>query len=106
MPHSKWILYNLLLIKIIWNVFCNHFQIAHQVHCHFSDMVIEAYWAIVPEKLDNIEAKTLADDTFKCKFINGNVLIVIKNSLKFVPKGPINKISSLVQIMAWPWPGN
>ena len=26
-----------------------------------------------------------------------------KNSLKFVPKGPINNIPSLVQIMAWPW---
>ena len=43
----------------------------------------------------------LADDIFKCIFLNGNVWILIKNSLKFVPKGPINNIPALVQIMAW-----
>ena len=43
---------------------------------------------------------TLADDTFKCKFVNENDLISIKISLKFVPKGPINNIPVLVQIMA------
>ena len=31
--------------------------------------------------------------------------ISIKISLKFVPKGPINNIPSLVQIMAWRRPG-
>ena len=41
------------------------------------------------------------DDIFKCIFLNENVWISIKVSLKFVPKGPINKIPSLVQIMAW-----
>ena len=29
------------------------------------------------------------------------IWILIKNSLKFVPKGPINNIPALVQIMAW-----
>ena len=42
-----------------------------------------------------------ADDTFKRIFLNENVRILIKISLKFVPKGPINNISTLVQIMAW-----
>ena len=42
-----------------------------------------------------------ADDTFKCIFLNENVRISIKISLKFVPKGPINNIPALVQIMAW-----
>ena len=46
-------------------------------------------------------AATLADDTFKYKFVNENVLISIKFSLKFVPKGPLDNISALVQIMAW-----
>ena len=41
------------------------------------------------------------DDIFKCIFLNENVGIAIKISLKFVPKGPINNIPSLVQIMAW-----
>ena len=36
------------------------------------------------------------DDTFKRIFWNENVRISIKISLKFVPKGPINKIPALV----------
>ena len=47
-----------------------------------------------------------ADDTFKRIFLNGNVWISIKISLKFVPKAPINKIPALVQIMACHQPGN
>ena len=43
----------------------------------------------------------LPDDIFKCIFLNENTWISIKISLKFVPKGPINKIPALVQIMAW-----
>ena len=42
-----------------------------------------------------------ADDTFKRIFLNENVRISIKISLKFVPKGPINNNPALVQIMAW-----
>ena len=43
-----------------------------------------------------------ADHTFKRIFVNENVRILIESSLKFVPKGPINNIPALVQIMAWP----
>ena len=42
-----------------------------------------------------------ADGIFKCIFLNENVWIPIKISLKFIPKGAINKIPALVQIMAW-----
>ena len=34
----------------------------------------------------------LADDIFKCILLNENVLILIKISLEFIPKGPINNI--------------
>ena len=47
-----------------------------------------------------------ADDTFKCIFLNENVRISIKISLKFVPMGPINNIPALVQTMAWCRPGD
>ena len=47
-----------------------------------------------------------ADDTFKRIFLKENVIISTKISLKFVPKGPINNIPALVQIMAWRWPGD
>ena len=45
--------------------------------------------------------RRFTDDTFKRIFLNENVRISIKISLKLVPKGPINIIPSLVQIMAW-----
>ena len=45
------------------------------------------------------------DDIFKYIFLNENVWIPIKMSLKFVPKGPISNIPKLAQIMAWHWPG-
>ena len=41
------------------------------------------------------------DDIFKCIFLNDNLRISFKFSLKFVPKGPINNIPALVKIMAW-----
>ena len=47
-----------------------------------------------------------ADDIFKCIFLNENVWISIRISLKFVPKGLINNIPALVQIMAWRRPGD
>ena len=46
-----------------------------------------------------------ADDIFKCNLLNENVWILIKISLKFVPRDPINNILALVQIMAWRRPG-
>ena len=46
------------------------------------------------------------DDIFKCILLNENVWITIKISLMFVPKGQINKIPALVQIMAWRGPGD
>ena len=39
-------------------------------------------------------------------FVNENVRISIKKSLKFVPNGPVNNILALVQIMAWRRPGD
>ena len=46
-------------------------------------------------------AAILADNIFKCIFLNENVRILIKISLKFVPKDPIDNKSALVQVMAW-----
>ena len=46
------------------------------------------------------------ENTFIRIFLNEIVRISIKISLKFVPKGPINKIPALVQIMVWRRPGD
>ena len=52
------------------------------------------------------DGRHFADDIFKCLFLNENVWIPIKISLKFVPTGPINNIPAMVQIMAWRRPGD
>ena len=41
------------------------------------------------------------DDIFKCIFVNENVWILNTSWLKFVPTGPIDNNTTLVQIMAW-----
>ena len=45
--------------------------------------------------------RRFADDVFKCIFLNENAWILLKISLKFVPKVPINNMPALVQILAW-----
>ena len=51
------------------------------------------------------KGRHFADDKFTCIIVNENLWILSENSLKFVPKAPVNNIPALVQIMAWRWPG-
>ena len=52
---------------------------------------------------DNLSVKWQPScwDIFRCIFLNEKFCILIESSLKFVPKGPIDNIPALVQIMAW-----
>ena len=50
--------------------------------------------------------RQFANNICKCIFLNENVLMSIKILLKFIPKGPINNIPALIQIMVWCWPGD
>ena len=50
--------------------------------------------------------RLFADDTFKRIFLNEDIRISTKKSLKFVPKGLINNIPALILIMAWRRPGD
>ena len=54
------------------------------------------------DKMDAIFQTTF----FKCIFLNENVWISLKISLKFVPRVPVNNIPALVLIKAWRRPGN
>ena len=45
-------------------------------------------------------AAIMADDNFKCIFLNENDRIPIPVSLKFVPRSPVNNKPALVQLMA------
>ena len=47
------------------------------------------------------DGRHFADDIFVCIFFNEKCCILIKCSLKYVRKGPIDNNPALVQIMAW-----
>ena len=61
----------------VWQYFCFNSSYPGQNGCYFTD------------------------DTFKSIFMNENFCILIRISLKLVPKVPINNNPTLVQIMAW-----
>ena len=46
-------------------------------------------------------AAVLADDLFKCIFLNENDRIQIQISLKCVARCPVDNKPALVQVMAW-----
>ena len=76
---------------------CNEFDtISH--HYQFLPLHQESHFNTLGPRQNGCH---FADDIFKCIFVNENVWIPIKMSLKFVPKGPINNIPALVHIMAW-----
>ena len=66
-------------------------------HCLHSACVCMLLNTLRPRQ----DGRHFPDDIFKCIFPNENAWLSIKISLKFVPKGPINNIPSLDQIMAW-----
>ena len=80
-----------------------------KVTCNGHQSHIKPHTALNP-KVNTLRPRQngrhISDDIFKCIFWNENNYISIKISLKFVPKGPINNIPSLVQIMAWRRPGD
>ena len=51
-------------------------------------------------------AAILAEDIFKCIFLNENDRLSIQISLKYVPRSPIYNKPALVQVMAWRRTGN
>ena len=71
-------------------------------------MYLALFWALLQFNLNTLRPRQngrhFPDDI--CIFLNENVWISNKISLKFVPKGPINNIPTLVQIMAWRWIGD
>ena len=84
----------------------------HKCQCIMHDDVyLSMVWWIELDLLlthwsrDKMEA--ISQTTFSSAFfLNENILIPIKISLKFVPKGSFNNIPALVQIMAWRRPGD
>ena len=66
----------------------------------------EFIWEFVNTLRPRQNGRHFSDNNLKPIFLNENVWISIKISLKFVPRGPINNIPALVQIMVWRRPGD
>ena len=99
--------------KSMWSYFMNF---AHNCKSmSFSTYHIFTSFTIVFEAKNRVLLNTLrprqnchhfADDIFKCIFLNENVWISLKISLKFVPIVQINNIPALDLITAWRRPGD
>ena len=75
--------------------------------CFLSSVELLSWCLLACNKLrPRQNGRHFSDDIFKCIFLNENIWIMINISLKFVPKGQINNIPALVQIMAWRRPGD
>ena len=107
-----------ILVLIWWNetrhnIWINHSINQNPIKCYFIVVSSSPAHAFTGKRRHSINTlrprqngRHFADVTFKRIFLNENVRILIKISLKFVPKGPINNIPALVQIMAWRRPGD
>ena len=98
-----------------WIWFSNYWRLMRRNHRSRGCLYLQLEYSVERVDIDLLCINTLrprqngrhfADDTFKPIFLNENIRISINISLKFVPKGPINNIPPLVQIMAWRRPGD
>ena len=75
-----------------------------------SDKVGASPISTAPTQLNTLRPRQngrhFPDDIFKWIFLNENAWILINTSPKFVPRGPITNIPTLVQVMAWRRPGD
>ena len=91
-----------LVYVMYWLRFWKQLNV-NAIHIHMCTWLpIMSLYTLRPKR----NRRHFADDIFKCILLNETPLISIKISLKFIPKGPINNIPALVQIMAWRRPGD
>ena len=94
-----------LVLAMVW---CCH-ATSHYLNqcCHW---ITNPYYTTRPQRFNSLRPRQngrhFPDDIFKLVFLNENVWIFIKISLKFVSNVLTNNIPPLVQIMAWRWPGD
>ena len=95
-------------VENVWVKLDRHHIFLNDDPCHgglFQNRKITWY-----QLYQHIEAEKtcrhFADDILKCIFVNENVWILFRISLKFVPKIRIYNIPALDQIMAWRRPGD
>ena len=101
---SRWI--NLKSVLLFRRAQGNEYKSMALIEAQTSVVHMSKGINIINSLRPRLNRRPFADDIFKCIFLNENVWISIKISLKFVPKGPINNIPALVQRMAWRRPGD
>ena len=80
-----------------------HLRVCHYFHNHVVILLIVTYLPCIINTLRSRQMDAISKTTFS------NALSWMKMfqfGLKFVPKGPINNIPAMVQIMAWRRPGD
>ena len=98
---------HLLILKSfimnVGNIFIAQ-NLYHDARTSVATCISSYLWVNTPRPRQN--GRRFAGDTFKRTFLTEKFVILNTISLKFVPKGPINDIPALVQIMAWRRPGD
>ena len=77
------------------------YQIQYHTQCMAFQVAIFLMSQCVNTWRPRQHRRRFADDIIKCIFFNENCCVLIKTSLKYVRKGPIDNNPALVQITAW-----
>ena len=84
---------------VSWGDYFTHIRTSERQHSYRGNRVM------TPVHLNTLRSRQngrhFPDDIFRWIFLNENVWISLKFSLKFLPRFRINNIPPLVQIMAW-----
>ena len=79
--------------------------LTHIIYSTWNDTVLfhvqELYAMLLNSPHTGQNGRNFADDIFKCIFLNENFCILIRISLKFISKGPIENKWALVKTMSW-----
>ena len=96
--------YHLKIAYIQKELSCFVDTIPNDFRMHYMHRIGHALWVNILRPRQN--GRHLPDDILKWILLDENVWILIDISLKFGPRGPINNIPTLVQVMARRRPGD
>ena len=82
-----------------------HATFSHTIDYKLRHILSKLIWLLTHWGRDQNDCH-FANKNFKCIFLNENIWILIKISLKVVASSPIDNKPALVQIMAWHRPGD
>ena len=92
-------------VILSYQIFIQPCMVAAGCLCSVSDGDTYMVGHVTHLPLDKMAAN-LADNIFRCIFMNEKFCFSIWISLKFVPRGQIDNWSALIQVMACRWTGN